>query len=189
MDYYNYCAKTDRTVWIWTQVWGTLGDMKSAWHWLLAQDSINLGSWDLEWKSETGCVINDLSHSLTESDHAIQGKFIYFFCLTAPITKRKRRKPAMADPLDALRSLMAAHSPPLHALVVPSEDNHQVLFFLSTVLGTRIHGAISVTIHLADPTWILCVRSCVSVWWYVIWKRWLVRKSWLFFLFRWNAEG
>ncbi|XP_078155158.1 aminopeptidase P1 isoform X1 [Carex rostrata] len=31
----------------------------------------------------------------------------------------------MADPLDALRSLMAAHSPPLHALVVPSEDNHQ----------------------------------------------------------------
>ncbi|XP_072991171.1 aminopeptidase P1 [Typha latifolia] len=31
----------------------------------------------------------------------------------------------MADPLDALRSLMAAHSPPLDALVVPSEDNHQ----------------------------------------------------------------
>ncbi|KAJ3673127.1 hypothetical protein LUZ60_006501 [Juncus effusus] len=31
----------------------------------------------------------------------------------------------MADPLDAIRSLMAAHSPPLHALVVPSEDYHQ----------------------------------------------------------------
>lgn len=31
----------------------------------------------------------------------------------------------MEDPLDALRSLMASHSPPLHALVVPSEDNHQ----------------------------------------------------------------
>lgn len=28
--------------------------------------------------------------------------------------------------LDALRALMAAHSPPLHALVVPSEDAHQV---------------------------------------------------------------
>lgn len=28
--------------------------------------------------------------------------------------------------LDELRALMAAHSPPLHALVVPSEDAHQV---------------------------------------------------------------
>ncbi|RWW05471.1 hypothetical protein BHE74_00021380 [Ensete ventricosum] len=32
----------------------------------------------------------------------------------------------MADPLDALRALMASHYPPLDALVVPSEDNHQV---------------------------------------------------------------
>lgn len=31
----------------------------------------------------------------------------------------------MSDPLDALRELMEAHSPPLHALVVPSEDAHQ----------------------------------------------------------------
>ncbi|CAA7404257.1 unnamed protein product [Spirodela intermedia] len=31
----------------------------------------------------------------------------------------------MGDPLDALRSLLASHSPPLRALVVPSEDNHQ----------------------------------------------------------------
>ncbi|KAJ8492186.1 hypothetical protein OPV22_013907 [Ensete ventricosum] len=31
----------------------------------------------------------------------------------------------MADPLDALRALMASHYPPLDALVVPSEDNHQ----------------------------------------------------------------
>ncbi|XP_074576589.1 aminopeptidase P1 isoform X1 [Curcuma longa] len=31
----------------------------------------------------------------------------------------------MSDPLDALRALMASHSPPLDALVVPSEDNHQ----------------------------------------------------------------
>ncbi|KAJ1697514.1 hypothetical protein LUZ63_006026 [Rhynchospora breviuscula] len=31
----------------------------------------------------------------------------------------------MADPLDSLRSLMAAHSPPLHAIIVPSQDNHQ----------------------------------------------------------------
>lgn len=30
-----------------------------------------------------------------------------------------------ADTLAALRSLMASHSPPLHALVVPSEDYHQ----------------------------------------------------------------
>ncbi|KAK3119031.1 hypothetical protein QOZ80_9BG0712620 [Eleusine coracana subsp. coracana] len=34
--------------------------------------------------------------------------------------------PAARDEnLDALRALMAAHSPPLHALVVPSEDAHQ----------------------------------------------------------------
>lgn len=32
----------------------------------------------------------------------------------------------MADTLSALRSLMASHSPPLDALVVPSEDYHQV---------------------------------------------------------------
>ncbi|CAO2830257.1 unnamed protein product [Amaranthus hypochondriacus] len=31
----------------------------------------------------------------------------------------------MADKLSALRSLMASHSPPLHALIVPSEDYHQ----------------------------------------------------------------
>ncbi|XP_042507882.1 aminopeptidase P1 isoform X2 [Macadamia integrifolia] len=31
----------------------------------------------------------------------------------------------MEDPLDALRSLMASHSPPLDALIVPSEDYHQ----------------------------------------------------------------
>lgn len=29
------------------------------------------------------------------------------------------------ETLEALRSLMASHSPPLHALVVPSQDNHQ----------------------------------------------------------------
>ena len=28
--------------------------------------------------------------------------------------------------LDELRALMAAHSPPIHALIVPSEDAHQV---------------------------------------------------------------
>nr|XP_009794303.1 PREDICTED: probable Xaa-Pro aminopeptidase P isoform X2 [Nicotiana sylvestris] len=31
----------------------------------------------------------------------------------------------MTDTLAALRSLMSAHSPPLHALIVPSEDYHQ----------------------------------------------------------------
>ncbi|KAK3033837.1 hypothetical protein RJ639_034255 [Escallonia herrerae] len=31
----------------------------------------------------------------------------------------------MADTLSSLRSLMASHSPPLHALIVPSEDYHQ----------------------------------------------------------------
>ncbi|KAK7309275.1 hypothetical protein RJT34_05853 [Clitoria ternatea] len=36
---------------------------------------------------------------------------------------RKKRK--MEDKLSALRSLMASHSPPLDALVVPSEDYHQ----------------------------------------------------------------
>jgi hypothetical protein len=33
---------------------------------------------------------------------------------------------ARDENLDALRALMAAHSPPLHALIVPSEDAHQV---------------------------------------------------------------
>ncbi|KAM1400036.1 hypothetical protein TB1_026533 [Malus domestica] len=37
----------------------------------------------------------------------------------------RRRKADMADTLSALRSLMASHSPPLDALVVPSEDYHQ----------------------------------------------------------------
>lgn len=37
------------------------------------------------------------------------------------------RAEKMGDPLDALRPLLASHSPPLHALVVPSEDNHQVI--------------------------------------------------------------
>eukprot|EP00268_Persea_americana_P057456 TRINITY_DN68889_c0_g1_i1.p1 TRINITY_DN68889_c0_g1~~TRINITY_DN68889_c0_g1_i1.p1 ORF type:complete len:630 (-),score=124.69 TRINITY_DN68889_c0_g1_i1:338-2227(-) len=31
----------------------------------------------------------------------------------------------MGDPLDSLRPLMASHSPPIHALIVPSEDYHQ----------------------------------------------------------------
>ncbi|KAI3857447.1 hypothetical protein MKW98_026574 [Papaver atlanticum] len=31
----------------------------------------------------------------------------------------------MGDPLDGLRSLMASHNPPLHAMIVPSEDYHQ----------------------------------------------------------------
>ncbi|MQL82776.1 hypothetical protein Taro_015236 [Colocasia esculenta] len=35
----------------------------------------------------------------------------------------------MGDPLDALRPLMASHSPPLDALVVPSEDYHQVRLY------------------------------------------------------------
>ena len=34
--------------------------------------------------------------------------------------------PARDEHLDAIRARMAAHSPPLHALVVPSEDAHQV---------------------------------------------------------------
>jgi hypothetical protein len=35
------------------------------------------------------------------------------------------------EPLDALRALMDAHLPPLHAVVVPSEDAHQVRLLLS----------------------------------------------------------
>ncbi|KAI3962918.1 hypothetical protein MKW92_051974 [Papaver armeniacum] len=31
----------------------------------------------------------------------------------------------MGDPLDGLRSLMASHNPPLHAMIVPYEDYHQ----------------------------------------------------------------
>ncbi|RZC87008.1 hypothetical protein C5167_041937 [Papaver somniferum] len=31
----------------------------------------------------------------------------------------------MGDPLDGSRSLMASHNPPLHAMIVPSEDYHQ----------------------------------------------------------------
>ncbi|KAL4558628.1 hypothetical protein LXL04_036829 [Taraxacum kok-saghyz] len=36
-----------------------------------------------------------------------------------------QRRTAMADILASLRSLMASHTPPLDALVVPSEDYHQ----------------------------------------------------------------
>lgn len=36
----------------------------------------------------------------------------------------------MAETLAALRSLMASHSPPLYALVVPSEDYHQVFYLI-----------------------------------------------------------
>lgn len=39
----------------------------------------------------------------------------------------KEREGEMGDTLAALRALMASHSPPLDALVVPSEDYHQVL--------------------------------------------------------------
>jgi len=40
--------------------------------------------------------------------------------------KLENQNKKMADTLSALRSLMYSHSPPLHALVVPSEDYHQV---------------------------------------------------------------
>ena len=42
--------------------------------------------------------------------------------------KEKKGKEAM-DPLDPLRSLMHSSSPSLHALIVPSEDYHQVETF------------------------------------------------------------
>lgn len=45
---------------------------------------------------------------------------------------------SMSDPLDALRALMASHSPPLDALVVPSEDNHQVTTSLPASFSHRI---------------------------------------------------
>jgi hypothetical protein len=45
-------------------------------------------------------------------------------------TKKQQPPPTMdsqpLEPLDALRALMDAHLPPLHAVVVPSEDAHQV---------------------------------------------------------------
>lgn len=34
--------------------------------------------------------------------------------------------PSQVNALELLRPLMESHSPPLHALVVPSEDYHQV---------------------------------------------------------------
>ena len=49
----------------------------------------------------------------------------------------------MGDTLAALRALMASHSPPLDALVVPSEDYHQVrsrsCFFSSVVLLNQFY--------------------------------------------------
>jgi hypothetical protein len=41
--------------------------------------------------------------------------------------------------LDELRALMAAHSPPIHALLVPSEDAHQVGTLVASLIGTD-HG-------------------------------------------------
>uniref|UniRef100_A0A0E0BJX0 Peptidase M24 domain-containing protein n=1 Tax=Oryza glumipatula TaxID=40148 RepID=A0A0E0BJX0_9ORYZ len=50
-------------------------------------------------------------------------------CVASGMELRKRSAMAAAAArdalLDELRALMAAHSPPLHALVVPSEDAHQ----------------------------------------------------------------
>ena len=40
---------------------------------------------------------------------------------------------AMSEILSSLRSLMASHSPPLDALVVPSEDYHQVWFIFNWI--------------------------------------------------------
>lgn len=41
------------------------------------------------------------------------------------LSERDERK--MGDTLADLRALMASHAPPLDALVVPSEDYHQVI--------------------------------------------------------------
>lgn len=46
----------------------------------------------------------------------------------------------MADTLAALRSLMSSHSPSLHALIIPSEDYHQVpsLFLQFFVISSNL---------------------------------------------------
>lgn len=49
----------------------------------------------------------------------------------------------MGDTLVDLRALMASHSPPLDALVVPSEDYHQVhnlSFLISEFLFLFLHS-------------------------------------------------
>ncbi|ONK59887.1 uncharacterized protein A4U43_C08F11980 [Asparagus officinalis] len=76
----------------------------------------------------------------------------------------------MADPLDALRSLMASHSPPLDALIVPSEDNHQSEYvsardkrreFVSKFSGSAVHRRTAMRAAIA---FLLCICSmCISV--------------------------
>lgn len=46
---------------------------------------------------------------------------------------------SQADPLDLLRPLMDTHSPLLHALVVPSEDSHQVCMVFRYALCNDLH--------------------------------------------------
>jgi hypothetical protein len=52
--------------------------------------------------------------------------------------------------LDALRALMDAHLPPLHAVVVPSEDAHQVWLLLSCLFFFPLPSALLFFLHLSS---------------------------------------
>lgn len=71
----------------------------------------------------------------------------------------------MADTLSALRSLMSSHSPPLHALVVPSEDYHQVnlINLVNLLLNHQFSLSFQLLILSSNLIFILCDDNCCNL--------------------------
>lgn len=96
-------------------------------------DSI-FSSIHLHSQQDSRCFIfsPSLSYNLYHINHLKKFRFITILIRFKYIKENSEK--AMAEILAALRSLMSSHDPPLHALVVPSEDYHQVIFLRSQFL-------------------------------------------------------
>lgn len=77
----------------------------------------------------------------------------------------------MADILSALRLLMASHIPPLDALVVPSEDYHQVFIFSCFQLAVSINIQL---LRILNFYHLLIFRMI----WFELFVLWLWLKFW-----------
>ncbi|KAL4576528.1 hypothetical protein LXL04_012623 [Taraxacum kok-saghyz] len=84
-----------------------------------------------------------------------------------------QRRTAMADILASLRSLMASHTPPLDALVVPSEDYHQSEYvsardkrraFVSGFTGSAAGNYQSRKLEISQESWKLVKRIMGFIW-------------------------
>ncbi len=75
-----------------------------------------------------GISNQSISHFSATNPYIIESSPSVSFLSEIPRERKKdtHKEKEMEDTLSALRSLMASHSPPLDALVVPSEDYHQV---------------------------------------------------------------